>query len=102
VAKKSKPFDAAEYLETDVDIAAYLTEALETENMDELLRSIGVVAKARGMSQIANETGLSRESLYKALSGDARPQFDTVLRVLKALRLRISVEPDESSDAHAA
>ena len=102
MAKKSKPFDAAEYLETDEDIAAYLTEALETENMDELLRSIGVVAKARGMSQIANQTGLSRESLYKALSGDARPQFDTVLRVLKALGLRISVEPDESSDAHAA
>ena len=102
MAKKSKPFDAAEYLETDEDIAAYLTEAFETENFDQLLRSIGVVAKARGMTQIAKETGLARESLYKALGGDARPQFDTIMRVLKALGLRISVEPDHGSDARAA
>lgn len=102
MAKKSKLFDAAEYLRTDEDIAAYLTEALETEDVGELLRSIGVVAKARGMTQIAQDTGLSRESLYKALSGDGRPQIDTVLRVLKALRLKVSIEPDEDADAEAA
>ena len=102
MAKKAKPFDAAEHLETDEDIAAYLTEALETEDIDDLLRSIGVAAKARGMSQIARETGLSRESLYKALGGDVRPQFDTIMRVLKALGLKISIEPNETSGARAA
>jgi probable addiction module antidote protein len=101
VAKKSKPFDAAEYLETDEDIAAYLTEAFETENFDQTSLDRRV-AKAREMTQIAKEIGLSRESLYKALGGDARPQFDTIMRVLKALGLRISVEPDHSSDVRAA
>jgi probable addiction module antidote protein len=102
MAKKSQPFDAAEFLETEKDIAAYLNEAIETENMEELMRSIGVVAKARGMTQIAKETGLSRESLYKALSSNGHPQFDTVVLVLKALGLRITVEPESDEDVRAA
>jgi probable addiction module antidote protein len=60
------------------DIAAYITEAVQTDDMDTLIRAIGVAAKARGMTQIAKETGLSRGSLYKALSGNEHPQFETI------------------------
>jgi probable addiction module antidote protein len=102
MAKKSKPFDASEFLETDDDIAFYIREAIATDDIDAIVRAIGVVAKTRGMSQIAKETGLSRESLYKALSGDGHPQFDTILLVLKALGLRLSVEPDEDGGVQAA
>jgi|SRR5215831_17677718 len=101
--KKAKPFDASEHLESDDDIAAYITEAVQTDDMDTLIRAIGVAAKARGMTQIAKETGLSRESLYKALSGNGHPQFGTIVLVLKALGLRLTVEPeDEDGDVRAA
>jgi probable addiction module antidote protein len=95
MAKRSKPFDASEYLESDEDIAAYLTETIHTDDLDAVVRAIGVVAKARGMSQIAKETGLSRESLYRSLSGGAHPRFETIVDVLKAIGLRLNVEPVE-------
>jgi probable addiction module antidote protein len=95
---KAKLFQPDEYLETDEDIAEYITEAMSTADVDLMTRAIGVVAKARGMSAIAKQTGLSRESLYKALSGDGRPQFDTIVRVLKALGLglRADVEREKT------
>lgn len=92
-AKKSKPFDTAKYLDSDEAIAAYLTEALLTSDLDMVLHAIGIAAKARGMTQIAEQTGLSRESLYRALSAEGHPQFETIRRVLEALGLRLSVEP---------
>ena len=92
MAKKSKPFHADEYLGTDEDIEAYIAEAMLTADVDTITRAIGVAAKARGMTAIAAQTGLSRESLYKALSGDGHPQFDTIMKVLKALGLRMNVE----------
>ena len=92
-AKKSKPFDAAKYLGDDEAIAAYITEALLTCDADTIAHAIGVAAKARGMSHIAKQTGLSRESLYKALSGDGRPQFATINLVVKALGLQLRAEP---------
>lgn len=92
-SKKSKPFDAAKYLENDEAIAEYITEALLTYDMEIITHAIGVAAKARGMSQIAQSAGLSRESLYKALSGDGNPQFDTIFRVLTALGLQLRAEP---------
>jgi probable addiction module antidote protein len=101
-AKKSKPFDAAKYLDSDEAVAAYITEALLTYDADMIARSIGVAAKARGMTEIAKQTGLSRESLYKALSGDGHPHFETINLVLKALGLRLRVEPIEDSDKRAA
>jgi probable addiction module antidote protein len=91
--RKSKPFDAAKYLDSDEAIAEYITEALRTLDIDTITHAIGVAAKARGMTDIARQTGLSRESLYKALSGDGHPQFETVALVLQALGLRLRAEP---------
>src|SRR6516162_9173531 len=91
--KKSKPFDASEHLESDEDIAAFMSEAISTDDIETVVRAIGVIAKARGMSQIAKETGLSRESLYRSLSGEGSPRFETIVLVLKALGFRLNVEP---------
>jgi probable addiction module antidote protein len=99
-AKKPKPFDAAEYLSSDEAIAEYITEAMYTGDIDLITRAIGVAAKARGMSEIARQTGLSRESLYKALGGEGHPQFETIALVLQALGLQLRVEP--ASDQKAA
>ena len=102
-SKKSRPFDAAKYLDDDVAVAEYINEALLTCDIDAITYAIGMAAKARGMSQIAQQAGLSRESLYKALSGDGNPQFETVVRVLTALGLQLLTEPaSDSDDKHAA
>jgi probable addiction module antidote protein len=95
MTKKSKPFDASQYLDNDDAVAEYITEALLTYDLEMITHAIGVAAKARGMSRIADEAGLSRESLYKALSSDGNPQFDTIVRVLMALGLRLRAEPAE-------
>jgi probable addiction module antidote protein len=88
---KIKPFDASEYLDSDEVVAEYLTAALEDPNPEVFLAAVGHVAKARGMSSIAETTGLGRESLYKALTPGAKPRYDTVLKVLGSLGVRISV-----------
>ena len=90
---KTKPFDPAEYLDDRESIAAYMTEALETEDPAFVADALGVVARARGMSEVAREAGVSRESLYRSLSTDGNPEFATVLRVIRALGLRLSVTP---------
>lgn len=90
---KTKPFDAADYLETDEDIAGYLTEALATQDTAVIARALGAVARARGMTRIARDTGLSRESLYRALSTEGNPEFATVIRIIEAIGLRLMVEP---------
>jgi probable addiction module antidote protein len=91
MALKTKPFDAAEYLDDDASVAAYLDEAMATGDAKFIAKSLGVVARARGMTQIAKDTGLSRESLYRALSDDGNPEFATMVTVLSALGLRLSV-----------
>lgn len=95
--KKSKPYDPAKYLDSDEAIAEYITEALATGDAELVSHAIGVVAKARGMTRIAEETGLSRESLYRALSAGGNPQFETVGRVISALGLRLRAEPARSA-----
>src|ERR1039457_322398 len=90
-----KAFDAAAYLDNDAVIAEYLSAAAEDPNPDVFLAALGDVAKARGMAQIARETGLGRESLYKALSSGAHPRYETVKAVLAALGVRLSVVPDQ-------
>lgn len=90
---KTKPFDPAEYLDDSESIAAYLTDALESEDPAFVADALGVVARARGMSEVARKAGVSRESLYRALSADGNPEFATVLRVLQALDLRLSAVP---------
>jgi len=88
---KLKDFDPSEYLDNDKVIAEYLTAALEDGNPDVFLSAVGHVAKARGMSEIAHTTGLGRESLYKALAPGAKPRYDTVLKVLQSLGVKLNV-----------
>src|SRR4051812_8724683 len=92
-ARKPKLFDAAKYLDSDEAVAEYISAALLTSDIDTIARAIGTAARTRGMSAIARQTGLSRESLYKALSGEGRPQFETIALVLQALGLQLRVEP---------
>lgn len=86
-------FDIADYLESKEMIAEYLNEVLEEGNEAEIITAIGHIAKAIGMTKIAEQTGLSRPSLYKALSDGAKPQFATIMKVLKAVGGQIQVNP---------
>ncbi len=93
VERKSKtsPYDSAEYLDSNEAIKAYMEEALETDDPVFIARALGTIARARGMSQIAKKAGLSRESLYKALSTEGNPEFGTIIRVMQALGLKFSI-----------
>jgi probable addiction module antidote protein len=93
-------FDVVEMLDSPEMIAGYLNEALASGDQAFIMAAIGDVARAKGMASVAKETGLGRESLYKSLSGNARPEFGTIQRVLASLGLRIVVQPaDESAEA---
>jgi probable addiction module antidote protein len=87
---KLLPFDAARYLKNDRAIAEYLTAVLETNNSRLLLLALSDVARARGMAKVAKASGLGRESLYKALAPGAKPRFDTVMKVARALGVQLS------------
>ena len=89
---KFTKFDAADYLTDGESIAAYLNEALEDEDPSVFLMAISTAARAQGMSQIANESGLGRESLYKALSSGAKPRYETVVKVIRALGVKLHAE----------
>ena len=93
MAKKLKTtrYDSADYLDSDAAVNAYMEEALATEDPAFIAHALGTIARARGMSRIAKKTGLSRESLYKALSAEGNPEFGTVIRVMHALGLKFSV-----------
>lgn len=92
---KLVPFDAAKYLTDDEAVAEYMNAVLESEDFDLLLLALGDVARARGMAQVAKDAGLGRESLYKALAPGAKPRFDTVLKVARALGVRLTAHPVE-------
>jgi len=89
--KKITEFDASVYLDNDAVIAEYLAAALEDQNPEVFLAALGHVAKARGMTFVAQDTGLGRESLYKALAPGAKPRYDTVMKVLNSLGVKFSV-----------
>jgi probable addiction module antidote protein len=91
--RRIKKFDAANYLDNDEVIAEYLNAALDDENPDVFLAAIADVAKARGMSRLAKDAGLGRESLYKALSPGAKPRYDTVIKLLRALGVELRTSP---------
>jgi probable addiction module antidote protein len=93
MAKKLIKFDASAYLDNEETIAEYLSAVMEKNDLDLLLAAVGDVAKARGMATIARDSGLGRESLYKALAPGAKPRFDTVMKVLQALGLKLHAEP---------
>jgi probable addiction module antidote protein len=86
---KTRRWDAAEHLETEKDMAAYLEAALEDGDPALVAAALGDIARAKAMSRIARKTGLGRENLYKALSPDGNPEFSTVLKVVRALGLRL-------------
>ncbi len=86
-------FDMARQLKNEKDIAAYVTMVIEEGDAAELAHALGVAAKARGMSEIAQATGITREALYKALKPNAKPRFDTINRVCAALGVRLVAEP---------
>lgn len=86
-------FDAAAYLDSEAVIAEYVTAALEDPNPEAFLAAVADVARARGMTQLAKDTGLGRESLYKALAPGAKPRYDTVLKLLHGLGVKLSAVP---------
>ena len=86
-------FDMAQYLKSDADIAEYLRQVLEEGDPGELAAALGHIAKARGMTEIAKASGIKREALYKALRPNAKPRFDTIQRVCKALGVKLTAEP---------
>lgn len=90
--KMATKFEIAEYLDDDSMIAEYLNTVLEDGDTEDIITALGHVAKARGMTKIAEETGLSRPSLYKALSQGSKPQFDTILKVLRAVGGNLNVK----------
>ena len=92
---KTTKYDVAEHLRTPEEMAAYLEACLEESqgNGAFVAKALGDIARAKGMTQISRDTGLSRESLYKALSGDRMPSFDTILKVVQALGLELHAAP---------
>jgi probable addiction module antidote protein len=86
---RTLPWDVAEHLETEEDMAAYLEAALQEGEPALVAAALGDIARAKGITQIARETGLGRESLYKALSPEGNPEFATILKVVRALGLRL-------------
>ena len=89
--KKATKWDSSEFLKTEEDIAAYLNAALEDGDTSVIAAAFGDVARAKGMTQLAKETGITRDGLYKALSPTGNPSFDTVQKVVKAFGLRMDV-----------
>jgi len=90
---KTRPWDVVEHLETEEDITAYLEAVLDDGDPALVSAALGDIARARGMTEIAREAGLGRESLYKALSPEGNPEFATVMKVLRALGLSLHVKP---------
>ena len=89
--KKIKEFDIANYLDNNELIAAYLSEILKDGDMEEFLSALNDIARAKGISEISKKSGLSRESLYKTFKPNSHPRFDTVLRVLNSLGIKLKV-----------
>ena len=88
---KTTPFVLSEYLDSEEMIQEYFAQVMADGDADEIISALGHIARARGMTMVAKESGLSRESLYKALAPGALPRFDTILKVTRALGLRLTV-----------
>lgn len=97
MGKKPAKFDVSDYLDNERIITEYLTSILETGNISLLISAIGDIAKARGMGQVAEKSGLGRESLYKALKSDSQPRFETIVKVLDSLDIKVKFEEKYSS-----
>ena len=93
---KTRPFDMANHLGSEEEIAEYLRQVLGDNDPAELAGALGDIARARGMTQLARDTGLSRESLYKSLSGERAPSSDTLFKVIHAMGFKLSLAPISS------
>lgn len=96
-----RPFDSSEYLETEEGIEEFLKATCEDGTAAQIAYALGVIAKARNMTKLAEQTGLSRQALYKALSGQGNPEFATIQKVAEALGMRITFERANNQDAAA-
>jgi probable addiction module antidote protein len=92
MTEKFSRYDTADYLNTSEDMALYLEACLEENDPALIAHALGVIARARGMTQLAKDTGISREGLYKALSADGNPEFATILKVTRALGIKLHAE----------
>lgn len=101
MATSTRPWDVCDHLDTPEAVAAYIDAVLEDGDPKLVAAAIGDVARAKSMSQLARDTGLSRESLYKALSADGNPEFATVMKVLRALGMRVAVVPADEDEGRA-
>jgi probable addiction module antidote protein len=99
---KTKPYDAANYLDNEEVIAEYLNAAMEDPNPDVFLSALADVARAKSMTQLAKDCGLGRESLYKALTPGAKPRYDTIMKVVKALGIHLVAMPPHNNSGHTA
>ena len=90
---KTRPFDMANHLGSEEEITEYLRQVLEDNDPAELAEALGDIARARGMTQLARDTGLSRESLYKSLSGERAPSSETLFKVMQALGFKLTLAP---------
>jgi probable addiction module antidote protein len=93
IERDTSLWDSSEYLKSDEDQAAYLTAVLEEDDPELFAHALGVIARARGMTQVAKEAGLGRANLYKSLGGGGKPEIGTVLRVLRALGIKLIATP---------
>ncbi len=93
MALKTTPYDPSRYLDSEEVMREYLLVTFEDGTPSEIAEALGVVARARGMTQLATDTGMSRPALYKALSGDGNPSFETIMKVMNALGVRLTVRP---------
>ena len=98
MTEKFSRYDSADYIKTDEDMALYFATCLEENDPALITHALGVIARAKGMTQLARDTGLSRESLYKSLSGERAPSSDTLFKVLKALGFKLTVAPSAGGE----
>ena len=94
---KTTPFDMAELLDSDAAVSEYLSQVLADGDSEEILGALGDIARARGMTQIAKDAGLGRESLYKTFGPGAKPRFETVLKVIRAMGIDLLAQPHAAS-----
>lgn len=94
MTERTRPYDTAEYLKTPDDVRGYLAAVLEDGTPAEIVQAIGIAARAQGISDVAKAAGLNRQNLYRALSGEGRPEFATIVSALRALGVKLTAESE--------
>lgn len=100
--KSLKPYDPAEYLKSEESIANFLNDFLEEGDPSLIAQALGIAARARGMTEVANKSGITREALYRSLRADSQPRLDTILKVMNAFGVRLVAQPIHKGSVQAA